>query len=132
MGGLNEKEHRDFWVFRDRSEKIGLENWNLRAIHRSHVTIFWTFFDANLFVGHQLRPHRGSHYIVSESWPFFVSVTVLLFSNSYCLLIQQCWTIRWLKSVKGNASWGKSKLRKVPFRGSARWGSATWGLTRVM
>ena len=40
-------------------EKIDLENWNLRAIHRSHVTFFWTFFDANFLVGHQLRPHRG-------------------------------------------------------------------------
>ena len=87
MGGLNEKEHRDFRVFRDRSknvifgffgvekfikilisssriiqnfEKIDLQNWNFRAIPRSHVTIFWTFFDANLFVGHQLRVHRGS------------------------------------------------------------------------
>ena len=87
LGGLNEKEHRDFWVFRDRSknvifgffgvekfikifvsrsrniqnfEKIDLQNWNLREFHRSHVTIFWTFFDANLFVGHQLGPHRGS------------------------------------------------------------------------
>ena len=88
MGGLNEKEHRDFWVFRDRSknvifgffgveklikifvsssriiqnfEKIDLQSWNFRAIHRSHVTIFWIFFDANLFVGHQLRVHRGFH-----------------------------------------------------------------------
>ena len=87
MGGLNEKEHRDFWVFRDRSknvifgffgvekfikifisssrifqnfEKIDLQSWNLRQFSRPHVTIFWTFFDVNLFVGHQLRVHRGS------------------------------------------------------------------------
>ena len=26
MGGLNEKEHRDFWVFRDRSKNVIVEN----------------------------------------------------------------------------------------------------------
>ena len=86
-GGLQEKEHGGSWILWDRSknvifgffgveklikifisssrniknfEKIDLQNWNLREFHRSHVTIFWTFFDANVFVGHQLRVDRGS------------------------------------------------------------------------
>ena len=86
-GDLNEKEHGNFWRFWDRSknfifgflgvekyirifvsssriiqnfEKIDLQNWNFRQFSRPHVIIFWTFFDANLFVGHQLRVHRGS------------------------------------------------------------------------
>ena len=87
MGGLNEMEHGYFWRFWDRSknvifgffgvekyikifvsssriiqnfEKIDLQSWNFRQFSRPHVTIFWTFFDVNLFVGHQLRVHRGS------------------------------------------------------------------------
>ena len=87
MGGLNETEHGNFWRFWDRSkndiseffgvekyikifvsssriiqnfEKIDLQIWNLRQYSRPHVIIFLTFFDFNLFVGHQLRVHRGS------------------------------------------------------------------------
>ena len=85
MGGLNEKEHRDFWVFRDRSknvifgffgvekfikifisssrniqnfEKIDLQNSNLRAMRRAHVTIFWRFFYTNRLIRHVRIGHR--------------------------------------------------------------------------
>ena len=85
MGGLNEKEHRDFWVFRDRSknvifgffgvekfikifvsrsrniqnfEKIDLQNWNLRTMHRSHVTIYERFFCTNRLIRYARIGHR--------------------------------------------------------------------------
>ena len=85
MGGLNEKEHRDFWVFRDRSknviygffgvkkfikifvsrsrniqnfEKIDLQNWNLRLMWRTHVTIFKRFFCTNRLLRYARIGHR--------------------------------------------------------------------------
>ena len=85
LGGLNEKEHRDFWVFRDRSknviygffgvekfikifvsrsrniqnfEKIDLQNWNLRTMWRTHVTIFKRFFCTNRLLRYAWIGHR--------------------------------------------------------------------------
>ena len=60
LGGLNEKEHRDFWVFRDRSKNVifgffGVEKFikifisssrNIQNFEKieTHVTIFEKFF----------------------------------------------------------------------------------------
>ena len=68
-GGLNEKEHRVFWVFRNRFKNVkfgffGVEKFIkifVSAIFKSTRDRFFNFFfDVNLFVEHQLRVHWGS------------------------------------------------------------------------
>ena len=85
MGGLNEKEHHDFLMFRNQFknvifgffrveklikifisssriiqnfEKIDLQNWNLRPMRRAHVTIFGRFFCTNRLIRHVRIAHR--------------------------------------------------------------------------